>query len=279
MFIGSLIFTHHPNRAGGRKPNNVYNRSIISQRLDDIARPILGDPRNHRARQSISSGRGAGSSGYRNPPPLPRQTARSNSIRSNGNRSNRSHSQRGSSTNLHRSGHRGSGSGRGSINSARSGSRYRGNTVTRTTTTTTTTANIVEYGVNCVNNKVQKQIERMFTDVAKDQATCSFAVRCLGSMPLKSKVTSLFELQEPLRQLYLSGFGHNVSRAMASFWVFWVFWTEVITVSCKRVRMMCERRSNRVKSTQKRDFSAQQIKVVLSMARMIFIDDISFSIE
>lgn len=78
-------------------------------------------------------------------------------------------------------------------------------------------ANVVEYGVNCVNNKVQKQIERMFDDVANDQATCSFAVRCLGSMPLKSKVTSLFELQEPLRQLYLSGFGHNVSKANVSF--------------------------------------------------------------
>lgn len=103
-------------------------------------------------------------------------------------------------------------SGKASINSPRSSHIYHhGNTVTRTMTTTTTTANIIEYGVECVNNKVQKQIERMFTDVANDETTCSFAVRCLGSMPLKTKVTSLFELQEPLRQLYLSGFGHNVS--------------------------------------------------------------------
>lgn len=89
--------------------------------------------------------------------------------------------------------------------------------VTRKTTTTTTTSNIIEYGVECVNNKVQKQIERMFTDVANDEATCSFAVRCLGSIQLHCKVTSLFELQLPLRQLYLSGAGHNVSLIYFSF--------------------------------------------------------------
>lgn len=62
-----------------------------------------------------------------------------------------------------------------------------------------------------VSNSVQAQIERMFTDVAKDTTTCSFPVRCLGSMPLKDKVTSLSGLQDPLRQLYLSGAGHGVS--------------------------------------------------------------------
>lgn len=181
----------------------------MSQRIDDVTRPLHAEPRNHRLRQSISSSREAGNSSRDAIPARnqhSRPTARSNSIRSN-----RSNSQRSATSNLHRSSHRGSGSGRGSINSGPSNHRYRGNAVTRTTTTTTTTANIIEYGVKCVNNKVQKQIERMFDDVANDQPTCSFAVRCLGSMPLKSKVTSLFELQEPLRQLYLSGFGHSVS--------------------------------------------------------------------
>lgn len=63
-----------------------------------------------------------------------------------------------------------------------------------------------------ISNSVQAQIERMFTDVAKDTTTCSFPVRCLGSMPLKDKVTSLSGLQDPLRQLYLSGAGHGVSK-------------------------------------------------------------------
>lgn len=53
----------------------------------------------------------------------------------------------------------------------------------------------------------------MFSDVAKDAPTTSFAVRCLGSLPLKDKVTSLVGLQEPLRQLYLSGAGHGVSKS------------------------------------------------------------------
>lgn len=66
--------------------------------------------------------------------------------------------------------------------------------------------------VERVSNKVQAQIERMFTDVAKDATSCSFPVRCLGSLPLKDKVTSLSGLQEPLRQLYLSGAGHGVSE-------------------------------------------------------------------
>ncbi|XP_058129093.1 uncharacterized protein LOC131290022 [Anopheles ziemanni] len=64
-----------------------------------------------------------------------------------------------------------------------------------------------------ISNSVQAQIERMFTDVAKEHGTSanvqSFSVRCLGSLPLKEKVTSLVGLQEPLRQLYLSGAGHG----------------------------------------------------------------------
>lgn len=62
-----------------------------------------------------------------------------------------------------------------------------------------------------VNNSVQAQIERMFTDVENEAVSCSFSVRCLGSLPLKDKITSLTGLQDPLRQLYLSGIGHGVS--------------------------------------------------------------------
>lgn len=62
-----------------------------------------------------------------------------------------------------------------------------------------------------ISNSVQAQIERMFTEVSKDATSCSFPVRCLGSLPLNEKVTSLQGLQEPLRQLYLSGAGHGVS--------------------------------------------------------------------
>lgn len=107
--------------------------------------------------------------------------------------------------------------GKGTVSSTRSSARlyHRGKpiNITRTTTTTTTTAaNIIEYGVECVNNKVQKQIERMFTDVAKDESACCFPVRCLGSLPLRTKVTSLYDMQEPLRKLYLTGAGHGVSR-------------------------------------------------------------------
>ncbi|XP_017085166.2 LOW QUALITY PROTEIN: uncharacterized protein LOC108117310 [Drosophila eugracilis] len=57
--------------------------------------------------------------------------------------------------------------------------------------------------VQRISNNVQAQIEQLFTDVAKD-ATSSFDVTYLGSLPLKDKVTSLQGLQEPLRQLYLS---------------------------------------------------------------------------
>lgn len=69
---------------------------------------------------------------------------------------------------------------------------------------------VVEDDVQRVSNKVQDQIERMFTDVIKDVTSCSFTVKCLGSLPLTDKVTSLLGLQEPLRQLYLSGAGHGV---------------------------------------------------------------------
>lgn len=101
--------------------------------------------------------------------------------------------------------------------STRSTNRNNQMNVTRTMTTTTTTASsFIEYGVECVNNKVQKQIERMFTDVAKDESSCCFPVRCLGSLPLHGKVTSLFDMQEPLRRLYLSGAGHGVSIALHS---------------------------------------------------------------
>lgn len=180
------------------------NRSVISQRLDDI-NPSISQRRRPSRLSSAGSIREAGSSGVR--------CDRSNSIRSNSIRSN---SIRGSSTNIQRGSVRES-SGRGTNSNQSSARLYRhGNPInvtrktTTTTTTTTTAANIIEYGVECVNNKVQKQIERMFTDVAKDETTCSFAVRCLGSLPLQSKVTSLFELQEPLRQLYIAG-SHNVS--------------------------------------------------------------------
>lgn len=62
-----------------------------------------------------------------------------------------------------------------------------------------------------VSNSVQAQIERMFTDIENEEVSCSFSVKCLGSLPLKDKVTSLTGLQDPLRQLYLSGAGHGVS--------------------------------------------------------------------
>lgn len=64
--------------------------------------------------------------------------------------------------------------------------------------------------VQRISNSVQAQIEQLFTDVAKD-ATSSFAVTCLGSLPLKDKVTSLQGLQEPLRDLYLKEIKDEVS--------------------------------------------------------------------
>lgn len=68
-----------------------------------------------------------------------------------------------------------------------------------------------------VKNSVQAQIEKMFTDIANDEPASSVGVNCfsikyLGALPLTSKVTSLIGLQEPLRQLYLSGAGHEVIK-------------------------------------------------------------------
>lgn len=67
-----------------------------------------------------------------------------------------------------------------------------------------------------IKNSVQAQIEKMFTDIAKDDPAISscFSIKYLGSLPLVGKVTSLLGLQDPLRQLYLSGAGHGVSEAL-----------------------------------------------------------------
>lgn len=73
-----------------------------------------------------------------------------------------------------------------------------------------------------ITNSVQAQIEKMFTDVAKDDpntiSTC-FQIKCLGSLPLVGKVTSLLGLQDPLRQLYLSGAGHGVSISFLTLFI------------------------------------------------------------
>lgn len=68
-----------------------------------------------------------------------------------------------------------------------------------------------------IKNSVQAQIEKMFTDIAKDDPTISncFTIKYLGSLPLVGKVTSLLGLQDPLRQLYLSGAGHGVSETLS----------------------------------------------------------------
>lgn len=79
-------------------------------------------------------------------------------------------------------------------------------------------AESVKKDVRRLSNNVQAQIERLFTDVAKD-ATCSFSVICLGSLPLKDKVTSLQGLQEPLKQLYLNESGTTVSIITIFFYV------------------------------------------------------------
>lgn len=66
-----------------------------------------------------------------------------------------------------------------------------------------------------ITNNIQAQIEKMFTDIAEDdppEIINSFAIKFLGSLPLTGKITSLSGLQEPLRQLYLSGAGHGVSN-------------------------------------------------------------------
>jgi hypothetical protein len=66
-----------------------------------------------------------------------------------------------------------------------------------------------------IKNSVQAQIEKMFTDITKDDPSISncFSINYLGSLPI-GKVTSLLGLQEPLRQLYLSGAGHGVSETL-----------------------------------------------------------------
>lgn len=60
-------------------------------------------------------------------------------------------------------------------------------------------------------NSVQAKIEKMFTDVAKDEGVPAadvgshvFSVDYLGSVPLMEKVTSLAGLQSPLRELYFA---------------------------------------------------------------------------
>lgn len=74
------------------------------------------------------------------------------------------------------------------------------------------TGNIVtidtQKDVQRMSNNVQAQIEQLFTDVAKD-ATSTFNVTCLGSLPLKKKVTSLQGLQEPLRDLYFKDYSNE----------------------------------------------------------------------
>lgn len=56
----------------------------------------------------------------------------------------------------------------------------------------------------------------MFKDIANDDPPAvgasgsSFSIKYLGALPLTTKVTSLIGLQDPLRQLYLSGAGHEV---------------------------------------------------------------------
>lgn len=68
--------------------------------------------------------------------------------------------------------------------------------------------------MHTITNSVQAQIEKMFIDIAESDSgeiANSFSIKCLGSLPLRDRVTSLSGLQEPLRQLYLSGAGHGVS--------------------------------------------------------------------
>lgn len=75
--------------------------------------------------------------------------------------------------------------------------------------------NELNYGSpsDTIKNSVQEQIEKMFTDITKDDPTIAsnFQIRYLGALPLTTKVTSLTGLQDPLRQLYLSEAGHSVS--------------------------------------------------------------------
>jgi hypothetical protein len=69
---------------------------------------------------------------------------------------------------------------------------------------------------NSIKNSVQAQIEKMFTEIVTNDdepvvpGSC-FKINYLGALPLTTKVTSLVGLQEPLRQLYLSAAGQDVS--------------------------------------------------------------------
>lgn len=73
--------------------------------------------------------------------------------------------------------------------------------------------NELNYGSDTIKNSVQEQIEKMFTDITKDDPTVvgTFQIRYLGALPLTTKVTSLTGLQDPLRQLYLTDAGQSVS--------------------------------------------------------------------
>lgn len=186
----------HLLRKGSLANDDVYSysRSIISQRIDDRSSLNLGIGPGGRRRSSSIHGAGSISG-------ISRIGGGSNIIN---DRDNLDIS--GVANNLRDLHNAGGGSGgSGGSNASRQGS-------------------------NCV----QAQIERMFNDVAKehggpgkDSATAAaaaaavatapangqtFSVRCLGSLPLKDKVTSLVGLQEPLWQLYLSGAGHGVSN-------------------------------------------------------------------
>lgn len=60
-------------------------------------------------------------------------------------------------------------------------------------------------------NCVQARIEKMFSDVAKDNGipaneigSHTFSIDYMGSIPLQEKVTSLSGLQDPLKELYFA---------------------------------------------------------------------------
>lgn len=184
----------HLFRKGSHANDDVYSysRSIISQRIDDRSSLNLGIGPGGRRRSSSIHGAGSisgisrigGGSNIINDRDNLDISALANNLRD-----------------LHNAG--GGSGGSGSSHASRRGSN---------------------------GNCVQAQIERMFNDVAqehggpgKDSAAAvaaaasptngqTFSVRCLGSLPLKDKVTSLVGLQEPLWQLYLSGAGHGVSN-------------------------------------------------------------------
>lgn len=99
--------------------------------------------------------------------------------------------------------------GRSELASTRQSARSITSLLQESTETTKKLTTSTKKDVQRINNSVQEQIEKLFTDVAKD-ATSSFAVIYLGSLPLKDKVTSLQGLQAPLRELYLKEFNDKV---------------------------------------------------------------------